>query len=264
MSGSIALLAHPADAWTIGLTGSASQRAPAQVELFARGPHEATSTFEIGDPNLDEETSYTGELRVSGSIDRVKIDGSVFATFYDDYIFGQETGVLVNEEGMVDPDGDLEQLFYLERNSLFYGGELTLSADLVDFWGGTFGTDWQIDFVRARFTQGEGGRNVPRIPPMRWGGSVFYKHERVTGRFGFLRNEAQWHPAPDEFATDAFTMLDLTLRVPLPFFEERAPSELLFTASNLLDVRARNAVSFTKEEVLLPGRSFRFALRTQF
>ena len=50
----------------------------------------------------------------------------------------------------------------------------------------------------------------------------------------------------------------------MPFLEDVMPSDLIFTASNQLDESARNAVSFTKEEVRLPGRSFRLGLRTSF
>ena len=43
-----------------------------------------------------------------------------------------------------------------------------------------------------------------------------------------------------------------------------ASSELLLQATNLLDEKARNVVSFTADEVLLPGRSFRAAVRLPF
>ncbi|MBW2232726.1 MAG: TonB-dependent receptor, partial [Deltaproteobacteria bacterium] len=215
------MIAHPADPFTIGLTGSASQRAPSQVELFARGPHEATGTFEIGDPDFDEETSYTGELRVAGDFDPLRFEASGFATYYNGYLFGQLAGIRVDGMGTIDPAGDFDLLLYRDRNAAFYGGEFTIRADLVEFLGGVLGTEWQIDYVRARFTDGGGNTNVPRIPPMRWGGSLSYEHDRFSGRFGFLRHEAQWDPSANEFATSAYTMLDLSARYWLPFFEDR-------------------------------------------
>ncbi|MBW2390722.1 MAG: TonB-dependent receptor [Deltaproteobacteria bacterium] len=264
ISGSAALIAHPADPFTIGLTGSASQRAPSQVELFARGPHEATGTFEIGDPDFDEETSYTGELRVAGDFDPLRFEASGFATYYNGYLFGQLAGIRVDGMGTIDPAGDFDLLLYRDRNAAFYGGEFTIRADLVEFLGGVLGTEWQIDYVRARFTDGGGNTNVPRIPPMRWGGSLSYEHDRFSGRFGFLRHEAQWDPSANEFATSAYTMLDLSARYWLPFFEDRTPLALGFTARNLLDEKARNAASITKDSVLLPGRSFRVSLQWGF
>jgi iron complex outermembrane receptor protein len=264
ISGSVALIAHPADPFTVGLTATASQRAPSQVELFARGPHEATATFELGDPGFDEETSYTGELRVAADNGRFGFELSGFATHYRHYIFGQLTGVRVDEDGAPDPAGELDQLFYRNRNASFYGGELTIGIELAELFGGVVGTDWQIDYVRARFSDGRGNQNVPRIPPMRWGGSLYYEHDRVSARFGFLRHQAQWTVAANEFATSAYTMLDLSARYRLVLFEDRAQLDLGFTARNLLDEAARNAVSFTKDRVLLPGRSFRVSLHASF
>jgi len=40
--------------------------------------------------------------------------------------------------------------------------------------------------------------------------------------------------------------------------------DLIVTGKNLLDRRARNAVSFLKDQVLLPGRDVRFLVRARF
>ena len=44
------------------LTGQYVERAPADAELFSKGVHEATGTFEIGNPFLDKEKARTVEL----------------------------------------------------------------------------------------------------------------------------------------------------------------------------------------------------------
>lgn len=264
ISGSAALVSHSSEEWTLGLTASASQRAPSSSELFARGPHEATGTFEIGDPDFDEETSYTGELRFEGALEPVQFEIAGFTTFYQDFIFGQLTGVRVDEEGEPDPAGDLDQLFYRNRDALFAGGEATADADLVELFGGVLGTSFQIDYVRARFTSGGNDKNVPRIPPLRWGAGLYYEHERWDGRFGFLRSEQQWDTADAEFSTDSFTMLNLGVRYRLPFWEETYPVAVGLAARNLLDEEARNAVSFNKADVLLPGRDVRVSVRLAF
>ncbi|MEJ1960602.1 MAG: TonB-dependent receptor [Gammaproteobacteria bacterium] len=45
----------------LGVTLSSAERAPAQTELFARGPHDGPATFESGDPNLKAERSNSLE-----------------------------------------------------------------------------------------------------------------------------------------------------------------------------------------------------------
>ena len=262
LSGSVALVSRPTEQLTLAGTFTAGQRAPSQIELFARGPHEATATFELGDPDIDEETSYSGDLRFAGDFDCLRFEASTFATHYDGFIFGSLTGRMLDEDGM--PGGDLEELLYLERDATFYGGEVTLGVDLFELFGGTVGTKWQADYVRARFTEGGGDRDVPRITPVRWGGAITYEHDRVSGTLRFLRNENQRDVAANEFATDEFTMLDLILHYQLPLGDGRVQANIDLVARNLLDEKARNAVSFTKDEVLLPGRNFRVNVRIAY
>lgn len=264
LSGSVALVVNPTPALSLGLMGTAAQRAPSQVELFARGPHDATGTFEIGNPGFDEETSYNGELRIDGDLGRLRASGTAFATLYQGFIYGRLTGVTVDEDGTPSPMGELDQLFYDDRDALFYGGEAELGVELGELLGGLIRTDWQIDYVRARFTSGDSNRNVPRITPMRWGGNVSYEHERVSGKFGFLQTEKQWSGADGEFEAGRFTMLNLSAVYRLPFFEDTVPLEIGVTARNLLDHGARNAVSFNKEEVRSIGRDVHVSVHGRF
>src|SRR5690625_510806 len=50
------------DTWRWTLNLDRSQRAPAEEELFAYGPHAASATFEIGNPALDVETANQVDL----------------------------------------------------------------------------------------------------------------------------------------------------------------------------------------------------------
>ena len=58
LSGSVGVHFRATDELSTGLTVSVAQRAPSALELFAGGPHEASSTFERGNTELDEETSF--------------------------------------------------------------------------------------------------------------------------------------------------------------------------------------------------------------
>ncbi len=267
LSGSIGLVAKPLSGLTIGLTTSIGQRAPAQVELFARGPHEATQTFEIGSPDLDEETSYTGEFRIGFTTERGRIEWSGFATRYEDFIFANATGELVDEDGnpvAAGPDA-LELIRYRNRDATFLGTELAGEIDLLQLDCGSLGLDGRFDYVRARFDAiGAGGRNeVPRIVPIRWGLGAYFESEDLSARVGFLRTEAQQAIGDFERATNGFTYLNASLSYRLALFEG-APLELSVVARNLTDVRGRNHVSFNKDEVLLPGRNIRFGARARF
>ena len=68
VSASAGLLFDATDALRLGLTLSSAARAPGQTELYARGPHEATATFETGNPEFDVEraNSLEATLRYRG------------------------------------------------------------------------------------------------------------------------------------------------------------------------------------------------------
>ncbi len=265
LSGALGLVARPLPWLTVGLNGAVSQRAPSQVELLARGAHEATQTFEIGDPDLDEETSYATDLRVEAKGSRGRIEWSAFVTRYDDFIFGAFTGNVVDEEGDPapgDPDG-LDELAYRARDAVFYGTEISGELDLFDLLGGQVGVDGRFDFVRARFLDGA-DRDLPRITPIRWGGGLFYRSQVFDARVGFLRTESQEDVSAFERPTSSFTYLNASLAYRIGLLEDRIPTEFTVVARNLTDVRGRNHLAFNKEEVLLPGRDIRFGLRVRF
>ncbi len=265
LSGSLALLYDPLDWLGLGLNASISQRAPTQVELFARGAHEATATFEVGDPDLDEETSYTGELRATAKHGRGRLEGAFFVTQYEGFIYGALTGNSVDEDGdpidPADPDA-LQELLYTDRDALFFGGELTGNVDVFTLPFGEIGLDGRFDVVRARFTDGDES-NLPRIVPIRWGAGVYLAMDAFDARVGFLRNEAQNRTSEFDSSTASFTHLDASLAYR---FEpvDGLSLEANVVGRNLNDVRGRNHVAFNKEDILLPGRSIRFGLRARF
>jgi len=265
VSGSAALHFDPLDWLHFGLTGSISQRAPTQVELFARGAHEATATFEVGDPDLDEETSYTAELRTGLKGGRGRLDGAFFVTQYAGFIFGSLTGATVDAAGdPIDPDDPeaLQELLYTDRDALFFGGELSGELDLVYLPFGTFGIDARFDVVRARFTDGDDA-NLPRIVPIRFGSGLYLTADAFDARVGFIRNEAQNRTSDFDASTASFTQVEASLAYRFePVDGLRLEANVV--GRNLNDVRGRNHVAFNKEDVLLPGRSIRFGLRARF
>jgi iron complex outermembrane receptor protein len=262
VSGALSVIANPLDWLTIGLRGAFSQRAPSQVELFARGAHEATQTFEIGDPEFDEERSATGDFRAEIKGPRGLLAWSGFVTRYEDFIFSDRTGNHVDANGLSVSEDDsaaLAEVFYRDRDAIFFGTELFGTYDLLEFEVGTIGIDGRFDFVRARFTHGR-NRNLPRIVPIRWGGGLFFRGASIDARIDFLRTEAQENIGAFEQATAGFTTINISMMYQL----ENFPATWTLSARNLLDVRGRNHIAFNKDEVLRPGRDIRFGLRIKF
>jgi iron complex outermembrane receptor protein len=263
LSGALQVLGELSPAVDLGLNLAVSQRAPDALELFAMGPHEADATFQLGDASADEETSYNAELLVRGDLAPVSFEASVFYTYYDRFLYGRLTGNTRDEDGtlFLDDSGALRELRYTQDDAHFYGFELAGEASLFEIAGGDVGLDAQTDFVRARL---DGGANVPRIPPLRWGAGVFFAGDGLRARVGFLRHEAQNRAGEFESETSGYTLLDASLAVRLLGNVGSPALELVVAGDNLTDARARSAVSLKKQDQRLPGRAVRLGLRGYF
>ncbi len=262
LSASAALLYGPSDAWAIGLTLTAAQRAPDARELFSQGPHDATETFELGDPGADEERALGADLSLRGAWGPISGQLSLFGTRYRNFTFGRLTGTSRDEDGTQfdDPDGgELRDLVYTQDDASFLGAELELSWALAELRGGKLALELQSDVVRARLASG----NVPRIPPFRCGAALVYGADRLSARLGFQSNAAQNDLADFETRTSGYTTVEGSLRLRIAGTRER-PIDLTLSARNLTNQRARNHVSFKKEDVLLPGRDIRLGIHMRF
>ena len=107
----------------LGLTLTSAGRAPGQTELFARGPHDGPGTFETGDPNLEIERANSIEATLRVRDTHLQIEGALWMTKFDNYIYGQLTGNRCDETGDCanPPGGDLRQLNYGQQDARFWG-----------------------------------------------------------------------------------------------------------------------------------------------
>jgi iron complex outermembrane receptor protein len=131
--------------------------------------------------------------------------------------------------------------------------------------GGFVGIDGQYDIVRATFTDGS---NVPRIPPQRLGGGVYWRSDEWYVRVGLLHAFAQNNSGQFELApTPGYNLLKAEVSRTVKFKNDPSGlSEATVGAvgNNLLNAEIRNATSFTKYEVLQPGANVRLFAALKF
>ena len=89
LSGGLAWRFH--EAWHLTVNLDRAQRAPAEEELFANGPHLASETFEIGDPNLKEETANQIEPGLHYHGEWIEAKVAAYYNRYDDFIYPWNT-----------------------------------------------------------------------------------------------------------------------------------------------------------------------------
>src|SRR3981189_96120 len=266
-SGSVGLIQNLPYDLVGSITAQYVQRAPKPAELFSRGPHDATATFDIGNPNLTIETAKSVEIGLRRATGPLAFEATAYYTRFDNFIFRRLTGVMC--DGTFDscgaPDAELKQAVYSQRNAIFRGGEFQSQLDISQFYGGVWGIENQFDIVRATFTD---GTNVPRIPPVRVGGGVFWRDANWLVRVNLLHAFAQNDVAViAETPTAGYNMLkaEISYKTTLdPSWFGAREMIVGLTGNNLLNANIRNSVSYNKDEVLLPGIGVRAFANLKF
>jgi iron complex outermembrane receptor protein len=258
VSGAIGALYSPNSVFKFGLTFSSTGRAPAITELFARGGHDGPDTFETGDPNLKIERANSLEGSVRVNTGRFTFEGSVYSTWFNNYIYGNLTGRTCDDDGVCSfsPDGDLKELNYLQQGAHFRGLEGVATYQVVKTDSGSLEVKAQGDYVRATL---DDGSNVPRIPPYRFGGGLSWTSKTFDAGFLFLHSARQDDFGAFDTATPSFNSLNA--QVALRPFRDHPGIELAVVGQNLTNDIQRDAAALNKDVVVMPGRNIRFVLR---
>jgi iron complex outermembrane recepter protein len=250
------------------VTAQYVERAPKPAELFSGGPHDATATFDKGNPDLKIEVAESVELALRRAVAPFRFEITAYYTRFDGFIFRRLTGNFCDGDTAVcgpPGTGDLKEAFYSQRDAIFRGGEFQSQWDLARIWNGWWGIEDQFDVVRATFTD---GTNVPRIPPVRVGGGLFYRDANWLMRINLLHAFAQHDIAViGETPTAGYNLL----KAEISYTKKLNPAEFLakqitvgIVGNNLLNDDIRNSVSYTKDQVLMPGRGVRAFANLKF
>jgi iron complex outermembrane receptor protein len=251
------------------ITAQHTERAPKPAELFSRGAHDATGTFDIGNPDLNIEVANSVEGGLRRATGPLRFEATAYYTRFSGFIYRRLTGVMCGDTfetcGNGDPGNEGKQAVYSQKDAVFRGGEFQAQYDVAKVFRGVWGVEGQFDIVRATFTD---GTNVPRIPPMRLGGGAFYRDDNWLARVSLIHAFAQNDVAPFETPTDGYNLLkaevSYTQKVRNAKLGEPREYTVGVVGNNLLNADIRNSASYTKDEVLLPGASVRAFANVKF
>ena len=236
--------------WRAGLSISRSARAPSIDELFANGPHAGTQAFEIGDPDLDPETSLGIEASIKKVSGPVKIGVNLYQNRFGNFVYQSATGAVAD---------DLPVYRYAQGKARFIGVEAQIEADI----GSIGGIAWQFEAI-ADAVRGtlRGFGPAPQIPPLRLQGAVTARKGPIDGRLEVEHAFAQKRNAPLETETPAYTLVNASVEWhPLDY---RPELTLALAANNIFDVVARRHSSLLKDYAPLSGRDIRLTASLGF
>jgi len=235
--------------YSLGFSLSRSQRLPTAEELYAYGPHAASRTVELGNIELDEETSHNAELTLRKFAGRTTFSFSLFRNQVDDFIFAADTGH--------DIGGGYREIEYRQQDAVLTGAEGEVRFQATDATAFTlFG-----DHVRGKLR--DGGGDLPRIPADRLGVRLDQSFTpALNGQLEFYRVQRQDDLADYETETGGYNMLGAGLSYAGSL--KQSDYLIYLKGNNLLDEKARQHTSFIKDDVLLPGRNLTVGVRLAF
>ena len=234
--------------YSLGMTLSRTQRLPTAEELYARGLHMATSTWERGNPDLKAETANNADLTLRKLSGPTTLSVSVFHNRIDDYIHART----------LDAHEDFQLIEYTQRDATFTGIEGQVRQQLNPMFGLTlFG-----DYVRARLSAGDGDRDLPRIPAHRVGLRLDAKWNACRAEAEVYRVGRQDDVAEFERETPGYNMVNVGLSYNGRY--NTTPWQVYVKGNNLGNQLAYAHTSFIKNAAPLEGRNLSLGVRVSF
>jgi iron complex outermembrane receptor protein len=241
--------------YTVGLTASVAQRAPAADELYSGGPHESTLTFDIGNPNFRKETSRNIELSFRKTTGLVRWQANLFQNRVRDFIYGEVSDTLLDDEG--NPGDELRERIFRQADATIRGMEAEISYNQH-----REGLSLRAFGDMSRGSLDEAG-SLPLQPAKRLGAEAGYKRGALRGGVSLLRALKQERLAAFESTpTPAYTQLDANLSYTQRF--EQTDLTWFIIGKNLLDEEIRISTSVLKDIAPLPGRNITVGVRAAF
>lgn len=231
--------------YKLSVVGSHQQRLPLAQELYANGLHFATNTYELGNPDLDKETSNNLELGLHYEGDKLDYHVHVYHNWFDDYIYGET----------VAQKGNLRGVQYTQDKARFYGTEAQAGYQINDMYKlSVFG-----DYVRGKIK----GENAPRVPAGRLGTKVeadFADGWSGLAEYYHVFNQDKIASYEDE--TQGYNMVNVGLSYANSIADNNA-YRVYFKANNLLDDQVYSHTSFLSN-IPQVGRNFTVGVQYDF
>ncbi len=258
-SGSVGALWPFMRGYSAGATLSYAQRAPSTDELYSGGPHDATVTFDVGNPDLHKEISRNIELSLQKDTGLLRWKANLFRNNVSGFIYGHVTGLTLDEDGNpgANPADGFRQRLFEQAPAHIQGveGELTWNQTGMGWNGRLF-----ADGSRGKLDSGE---SLPLQPADRIGASVGYRQADWRAGLSWTHARGQDRLASfEDTPTPAYNLVDANLSYTQKL--DKMDLTWFVLAKNLLNEDIRLSTSLLKDISPLPGRNLVFGVRAHF
>jgi iron complex outermembrane receptor protein len=262
--GNFGALFHVSEPVALVLNVGRGFRAPQPIELFANGVHEGTIEYNVGNPDLRNETSINTDLALRVQSGRVSMELGAFANYINNYIYFRPTGAFDSPSGgPEDPCSDPDNFSCFQKFQAVQG-----NARLTGF---EFSTEYHpTPYLHlsgtADYTRGQNrstDQPLPLVPPFRatysaqleGKGNGFFRGPYVS--VGGESNAHQSKLDPDDISPSGYTLVNMGAGVALTAGPQVVHLDL--TLRNAFDKQYQSFLcryKFATDPIVLdPGRN---------
>ncbi|WP_103664711.1 TonB-dependent receptor [Gracilimonas amylolytica] len=239
-----------------------SFRAPSLEELYSEGPHLASYSYEIGNPELDPERGLAKELFLRYQQTKANAEFTVFHNNFSNYLYARDTG----EPN--DRRPDLNNYQFVGEEAVLYGAEL--SGEFILRSNFVLNASMSYTLAERNVSESEqqttgyndDTRPLPMIPPLK--SKFSFKYSKDGFELGSRVRLAAKQDRTGEFetSTEGYTLLDVFAQYRLD------GGKLLHTfslnANNLLNQEYYDHLSRIKDLRPEPGLNISLLYRVYF
>ena len=205
------------------------QRPPSVSEAYGFYLFNSADGFDyIGNPNLENETSFEGNFLASFKKNTLEISAKLSAFHIKNYIFGRPFGEIswqmtplgINKRGVK----MYEALKYAQQMNISIDVEYSFLENY--YWNNLVGYAYGKDFE---------GNNLPFIRPIHYSSAIGYRKGNFSGEFSLTGDfkQTNFSKAYGEDATPAYTLVNISIAYQLPIYSDKL--ELQFGIENALN-----------------------------
>ncbi|MFV0680729.1 TonB-dependent receptor domain-containing protein [Ottowia sp.] len=235
--------------WRASAGYTTASRMPTAEELFARGVHMATSTYELGNAALKPERAHNFDIGVAKTAGATTFGVNLYHNRISNYIHART----------LDEQDGVQLLQYGQQDARFTGVEGRVLHRLNPRW---LGAQWRVgawaDVVHAHL---DGGERLARLAPARAAFTLGARWAQWDSELEWRLVRHQHKVAEFESATPGYGLLNFRLRYTGP---GEHPWQVYMHLNNLTNQLAYVHTSFIKDAAPLAGRSLVVGLSKTF
>lgn len=237
-----------------------SFRAPSQEELFSQGPHLASYSYEVGNPDLNPERGLGKELYLRYRKPNARAELTVFHNGFSNYNYARNTGQRSSQN---------QSLFIYQftgTEAVLSGIEFNSQFKLFNNWALSTSLAYTHGkrklFENEHTGSGENWNSLPMIPPLK--GNVELSYTKGTLKLGAKSQLAAQQNRTGEFETPTEGYSVFNLFSQYRFEKWDLLHTISINANNIFNTTYHNHLSRIKEIYPEPGRNVSLLYRIYF